>query len=219
MRIVVGVIASEEPPYRRLIEQGLRKTWGSASCAGTEVIYYYGGLSSLIVDGDKVFFPFPETYGNIGRKTIAFFEWLLASKPFDYVFRTNCSSYVNLTNLTRFLSSAPRTRFCSAILGKHGTRPFLSGCGYALSRDMAQLVVSNRNRWDHHLVDDVAISLLLQDAGATLQLGRRQDFESVDQVAGVDASHYHYRCKTFDGSNRHNDCEIMARIHQVVRKS
>lgn len=220
MRILVGVIASELPVYRRLEEEGLRKTWADTDDGDedVEIVYYYGGARSTRVEGDRVFFPVPEGLENIGRKTVAFFDHILGGKQFDYLLRTNCSSYVSIANLKAFLSDKPSGNFWSAVVTGFGDREFASGAGYILTPDLVKLVADNRDKLDHGIpYDDVSLSFLLQDLGIRLVPGRRQDFQTVEQVAAIDASHYHFRCKSFDDSDRVTDCQIMRRVHEVMR--
>src|SRR5271157_292661 len=215
MKLLIGVIASEEPLYQRLIEEGLKRTWAMAE-DDVEIVYYYGGRSSTTVEGDKVFFPVLEGVENIGRKTIEFFRFARERKIFDWLIRTNCSSYIDIANLKRFLLNKPREIFFSAVVNHYAGRPFASGSGYILSSDLVRKVIDNEQSWNHRLLDDVAISFLLQDLGIQLQPGSRQDFQSVDQVALIDTDQYHFRCKSFGPNGHRIDCEIMKRIHQAM---
>src|SRR6185295_16104042 len=105
-RILIGVLAVEQPVYQRLVEEGLRKTWPRDVGGDVEILYYYGGRATTTVDGDRVFFPTAEGVFNVAGKTALFFRHVLEHRTFDYLFRTNCSSYVDIPNLRRFLADA-----------------------------------------------------------------------------------------------------------------
>jgi hypothetical protein len=218
MRILIGVLASELPIYRRLVDEGLRKTWARNVDPDVEILYYYRGSNTTVVDGAKVFFDSPEGIFHLAHRTAAFFEYILANKRFDFLFRTNVSSYVNIANLRTMLSDKPRQGFFNAVVGDYHGRPFASGAGYVLTPDLIQLAVDHRQRWIQEGYDDVSLSFALQDLGIALRPGRRQDFETVQQVEAIDTSHYHFRCKSFDDSERRTDCQIMQRIHEILNR-
>ena len=213
MKLLIAVIASEEPLYQRLIDEGLKKTWAANEDDDVEVVYYYGGRPSTVVEGDSVFLSVPEGVENIGRKTIEFFKYALANKTCNYLFRTNCSSYVDVVNLKNFLEDKPREDFFSSSVATFAGRPFASGSGYVLSHDLVEKVVANERLWDHRLLDDVALSFLLQDLGVALRPSTRQDVSSVDDVDKLDTSQYHFRCKSFGLGGRRTDCQVMHYIH------
>jgi hypothetical protein len=56
-------------------------------------------------------------------------------EPFDYLLRTNLSSYINFRKLNEFLEEKPR-EFCAA--GTYFEGGFLSGSGYILTRDLVE---------------------------------------------------------------------------------
>ena len=215
MKLLIAVIASTEPLYQRLIDDGLRRTWAT-NVEDVEIVYYYGGNPTTIVEDDSVYLTVPEGVENIGRKTIEFFRFALEKKTFDWLFRTNCSSYIDVPNLKKFLFDKPRENFFSSSIGLFAGRPFASGSGYVLSPDLVQKVCDNAHLWNHHLLDDVALSFLLQDLGVSLQLGSRQDISSPDQP--IDTNQYHFRCKSFGLGGQRLDCEIMRCIHQAMLK-
>lgn len=221
MKILVGVIASELPEYQTIIREGQRRTWADPSTvknSGDEVVFYYGGRDATTIAGDEVYFPIPEGFDYIMKKTIAFFRLALRTRDFNYLFRTNCSSYVNLANLKKNLQDAPRRGYFSSVTGfvHPDKRRSASGSGYALSRDLVELVMRNQERVDRFgCPDDVMLSFLLEDLGYPFREGRRQDFTSLAGVKHIDPSHYHYRCKVYRDGKR-IDHELMRAIHEKL---
>ena len=75
-------------------------------------------------------------------KTRAAMEYLLNHEEFDYLLRSNLSSFFHAESLLEFIKDKPRQNamFGDLIVGK-----FLSGSGYIMTRD----VVEKFTKWDY----------------------------------------------------------------------
>lgn len=210
LKVIILVLSNKVEPYISMTNT-IRETWASELSDNIEIFYYFGNSDELRVVGDEIFCPFEDTYTNMGYKTISSFQWLLENKKFDYIFRTNASSYVNQKKLYEFIDNKPKYNFyCGIIPFEH--LKFCSGCGYFLSRDLVKLVVENRDIWDHNLIDDVALAKLLSMFSVPLNdKAKRFDIDKYDDNDEIDLSHYHYRCKCDD---RNDDMKIMKKIHK-----
>ena len=145
----------------------------------------------------------PDLYSLIGVKTLDAFEFSIKNFEFDYIYRTNVSSYLDLVRLQRFIGNKPKENFYAGLQGDHNGIAFASGCGYFISRDLIIKVLRNRDLWDHNLVDDVAIGkLLLQDLKVELHEVQRIDLDSVyldsEKIRDNALDIFHYRCKATD---------------------
>jgi hypothetical protein len=212
MKMLVLVLAARIRPYPRLIET-IRTTWASSHVTDVETIFYFGG-SALALSGDELILPVPDDASHIGHKTVACFDYLLTSREFDLIFRTNCSSYVDLPNLREFVlaRNSDVRIYYGGFRGVVGGQPFASGSGYFLGRELMSTVVQRRARWRHKLPDDQAIAALLAEEGISPEETPRQDFDHVPRPEQVDLSQFHFRCRT-DSYNRRRDRKIMRRIH------
>lgn len=217
MTTLVLVLASHARPYPRLVRT-IKRTWASVRVAGIETLFYYGG-GALKVDGSDVQLPVPDDLANVGRKTVALFEHLLASREFDLVFRTNCSSYVDLPNLQEFVHARrPGARFYCGTVERHGDVEFASGSGYFLSRDLVQLAVLQRDGWDHSLLDDVALGEVMGRNGVVPVPAPRRDYRSSREVTDVDTSQFHFRCRT-ESWRRLDDDRTMVKLHAAFAEA
>jgi hypothetical protein len=197
-----------------MLARAAEATWASVAVPDVDVLFYFGGRRSR-TDGRSLQLPVPDGFAHIGEKTIACFEHALANSDFDLVFRTNCSSYVDLPNMRKFLvEHARKEGFYAGVLDAHDSVPFASGSGYFLSRDLVETVVRDRHAWDHSLLDDVALGLVLAKAGIVPVATPRVDYASPLDVIDVDTSQFHFRCKTLS-PRRLDDVEIMLRLHRV----
>lgn len=164
-KIVILVLSSDIEPYLTLTNT-IKNTWGDNKNEDIKIIYYYhkndiecdyfdDKTSSLYIKGD-------ETLSNIGYKTIKCFDYVIKNYIFDFIFRTNSSSYVNINELLKFVNDKPRENYCSAPIGIYNNIRFPSGCGYLLSCDIVNKIVKNSLLWNHYLIDDVALGCLLR---------------------------------------------------------
>ena len=217
-KAVVLVLSDEREPWRSVEEQGIRQTWLTGVPKDqVDVLFYYGGGQSI--RGDRLYFPFEESLENIGRKTLGAFEYVDTVYDYDFVFRTNTSSYLDCENYLKFLEQFdPEDHLYSAVKcvpPPGDPRPvFASGCGYTLSKRTLQFVLADRWSWDHSVIDDLALAKLMLKHMIPVTEAPRFDFgdfsdHKVFRVADA-AKHFHLRCKY------HSDRSIdIARMHKA----
>jgi hypothetical protein len=139
----------------------------------------------------------------IGYKTIQAFQFLLENYDFDFVFRTNSSSYVDGPLLLKHIRELPSGDVYGGVLGAAPQGPFASGAGILLSKSLVEKVVAEAASWRHGLIDDVALSELIRERISTpieiTNLSRVQ-FRTLDEVRNAPQKlfddEYHFRCKT-----------------------
>lgn len=206
-KILVCVLSLEEEPYISL-EKTIRETWASKLHPDVGVVYYYGESNEIKMVDDKFYSNTPEGLYNIGYKTLNLFDYALNNMEFDYIFRTNSSSYVNIEKLLDFIMDKPKENFYSGVIGNYGGINFASGSGYFISRNLVDLVVEQKNRWDHRLIDDVSLGKLMLENNIKVYRGKRVNLSVMDNII---PEGYHYRIK--HPSNRNNDIIMMKKIH------
>jgi hypothetical protein len=217
MNVIISVLSIDAHPFTEL-EKTIRETWATLNKPNYKIFYYYGNRGcgenrKNEIEGDRIFTGVPEIYDNIGYKTIKMFELIYENYEFDYIFRTNLSSYVDIENMVEYLKDKPLDKFYCGSFGEHAGIEFCSGSGYFLSKDLVKLVIENKETWNHSQVDDVSIGLLLSNLGIKRVLGRRYDFYS---GAFLDLTNYHYRCKSND-SDRYGDITNMKSLYDLKK--
>lgn len=165
IKILILVASCNNPIYyNKIINKGILKTWDSTKTDNTDTYYYYGNNPNQDIDNNKILLKTDESLKSLGKRTLECFEFCLKEFPFDYIYRTNVSSYIHKKNLYEFLMDKPLVNFYCGVKGNFkGHIPFASGAGMCFSRDVIEYLVNNKYNLDTNLIDDVAIGKLLKD--------------------------------------------------------
>lgn len=135
-----------------------------------------------LLQDETLFLPVQEKYENILEKTLLGIKWSVENLEFDFLVRTNVSTYFSTKLLEEKLTGKdPQESFLGGYLdfakiqsqfGKFRI-PYIAGTGIILSRKTSEnLVTQNWESYDS-LPDDVAISMLLDRCGVNLtSMGR-----------------------------------------------
>ena len=215
-RVLILVLSHYESPYDRL-EESIRNTWASKSVDNIKIFFYHGGSDKDYIDGDKIRIQQEEGYYRIGYKTIRAFEMVDKIFDYDYIFRTNSSSYINLEKLNEYIVEKPNKKFYSGVIGNHFGIRFSSGSGYFLSRDVVKLVLENKKNWNHQLIDDVALGKLLSSLDIFPTPSPRLDIDKLPLNEAEIQQHFHFRCKT--SGDRSGDIIIMNELKNKLLKN
>lgn len=190
-RVIISIISSEFVPYD-LLEDTIRETWLNLNSNSVPVYFYYGSNESenKIID-DKIYINTTESFENVGIKTLKMYEFLYNNFDFDYIFRTNLSSYIDIDKLYSFLDNKSKSNFYCGFMGCHEGIDFCGGAGYFLSKDLVKLIVENKNLWETSHMDDVIVAKILKSFGVCPIEGTRFDFPSDNPPM----DYFHYRVK------------------------
>jgi len=99
---------------------------------------------------------------GIYQKSVKAIEYINKKYSYDYVIRTNLSTFWHMENLFSFLDLKPKENFAAG----YSYQGFISGTGIIMSHDVGNIVVSNLN--NSHIMDDIAISQTIQSQGIHL---------------------------------------------------
>ena len=173
----------------------------------------YGPLRKIVTQ-------VPEDWSTIGLKTIAAFKYILENYEFDYLFRTNTSSYVDVPLLKRHLENkSSKSQYAGVIGHAFGKMQFASGAGILMSRDVVAQICKQENDWKHGLVDDVALAELVstfESPPVPLEPLPRLDLGSLSMAIETNPQiireNFHFRCKS---KSPEETVAIMKHIHAV----
>ena len=220
MKILILVLSCNDNGIYSKFFESQKNTWDSIDVEGVETFYFFGDHdkneiidNKILVDVKEVFVdPHGKSIAtNAGLKTLKTFE-LIQNMEFDYVFRTNSSSYIDKKLLHNYIVNKPITEYYSGVIGHHGNIVFASGSGFFLSKDLIKLLVDNKEKWDHTLIDDVLIGSLLKNFNISPQPNPR--FDVVD--SNIPSEYFHYRLKN---KNRDSDIQYMYQIKNIKEKN
>jgi hypothetical protein len=158
--------------------------------------------SPAVVRGDMLYLQGTESFiPGILDKTIKAFEYCLANYDFDYIVRTNNSSFWDINVL-----SNRGFETVSAIMGEYYGTYYPSGSGMILPRNNVIQLVSNKHLFNYNTHDDVAIGEVMNKLNISLVSAPRYDFiyyninathtqETITDIVKQHPSVYHYRVK------------------------
>ena len=233
MKILIQVIATETDSQVGTIQ----RTWASklhTSVKRVEFVYGIKSTGSTQISANhkkiyNVLAPFTETMDNIGRKTIFAITEALKDPDWNYLFRTNVSSYVDTFLLHDFLTKVPQHTIHYGgvtVFDLASETTFASGCGFLLSRYACELLVENYFDLDFTLIDDVMIGKFFFEKGIGIVCLPRVDvmyscngIRITEETCSSEALlprvfHYRVKCE----SNRHQDVTRLKNIHFVKRQ-
>lgn len=231
-KLLVLIIASDNHPA--YIE--LQKIWRAYMHLDPSHVeaYFIKGNPDLQHDfeikGDTIWSKTQECFvPGIINKTLLSLEAMRDRRmEFDFVLRTNLSSFLVFPRVVKFLNTLPKTRcYCSTILrgGEDGGIWFGSGAGFFLSRDLAELIVEKKHLLSQLTTvypDDVLIGHFFQQEHVQmLPLGApRLDFPTLESwLEGKDripADVFHIRTK-----NQHDHLRATHEVYiqaQLLKK-
>ena len=210
MKILIVVLSFlDEDIYTKFFESQ-NKSWNSIEIDGVDTFFLVGNNDKDEIDGNLLKTNVTESIWNCGHKTLRGFE-LLKDYDYDYLFRTNSSSYVDKHLLKKYLSDKPKDNFYSGAIGHHSGVDFGSGCGYIISKNVVDLVLLKKEHWNHEVIDDVSLALLLNNLEIYPQPSERFDITNND-IVSIPNNYFHYRLKTND---REHDISNMYKIFKV----
>lgn len=205
MKILILVLSLNDGDLYTNFYNTQKNTWDSINVEGVETYYYFGNSNNNEIIENNIYTEVNETLLNCTDKTIQTFK-LINHIEYDYIFRTNSSSYVDKHKLKDYLIDKPKNNFYSGIIGLHEGNYFCSGSGFFLSKDLVTLIINNENLLDRSFIDDVSIGNFLNKNGIPLINSERFDVLSSDDI---NENFFHYRLKT---SDRNEDINNMIKI-------
>lgn len=178
-KVLILTLSSDVPPYDKMVKTAL-ETWDSVGVENCETYYYFSNRNKKS-EGKFLYFPFDESLHTMGYKLLAAFEWALANKEFDYIFRPHSCIYVNKKELVKYVQDLPQIDLFASLPVVTGDPWMWFGCGAIFSRDVVQKIVDNNNKWNHKEMEDKACSQLAYSLGVPFTPMRAC---SIDKIAG-----------------------------------
>jgi len=141
MKILIIVLSHNDGGIYSLFYESQKKTWDSVVVDDVETYYLFGNHHCDEIVNKEILVNVSESgINNCGYKTLKSFI-LTKNIKYDYIFRTNSSSYVDKKMLLEYIKDKPIEKYYSGVIGFHGGIKFSSGSGYFISRDLVNLIM------------------------------------------------------------------------------
>jgi hypothetical protein len=231
--VLIFVLSAPQPPYGQMIKNS-QQTWDSEPVEGTKT-YFYHGLPEAEPSANVVSFPIDEGYRNISHKNMMAFAWAL-QQPWDYMARVNASCYVHKQRLLDAVQGFPETGLVRGVLAEPTPlcgvqRKWIWGGGqFIFSRDVVQAIVAGQAKLRYDLIEDVALSEIVQDLGfeprdgMACSVNKTPEGWTIISYGGQSFTmeefrdipdHYFFRCK--NDADRAVDLEVMKLLKQHLK--
>lgn len=231
-RILILVLSYNSPPFDTLMRVQ-QETFDSVEVEGVKTIYYHGGylfdetnwqMVSKIPRywfrrvkhndwSETLKFKCTDEYYYMAAKFVAALEYI-NDLEYDFIFRTNSSSYVNKKELVEFAKTLPKEKLYSGwefIDSEDFGGGCVSGAGIWLTPDTAKILMDNIDP-NFEQEEDVYCGRILRKHGiVAIDDKSRYDVETFHPFIPLDK--YHYRFKT---GNRLIDAHNMVMLHKKI---
>jgi|688.fasta_scaffold252851_3 hypothetical protein len=211
MKLIILVLSYDDNGIYTKFYKSQMETWDSVNIGNVSTYYYFGNHECDEMCGNKILTSISESFENCGHKLLNSLE-LIKDLDYDFIFRTNSSSYVDKSILYDNLSKIKDLNYYAGINGNFRNVSYASGSGFVMTKNLVNLILENKSNFEHDLIDDVAVGKLVGDLGVPLYSTERFDINNNNHIA---KNHYHYRIKT---NNRENDISTMYKIHEIKTK-
>ena len=181
IKLLVLIISSDNLTIYLKLQQLWEKIFG----INVNISFYFLKCKEdlkedYLIDGNIFYTRCKEDWHNgITIKTITAISKLY--DKYDYILRTNLSSFYIFEKLSKKLKYAPRNNYFAGVQGNHEGIPFISGCGFIISKDIAQIIASSNieNILDSNYPnDDVCIAKFINSKGFKQTPLKRYDVEN-----------------------------------------
>lgn len=174
-KFITLIIDSDKEP----IYQVGREIWRRNAAKNNCLIYFLRASpditdDSIYIDGDTIYSKWDDSFlHRLNDKTLKAYQYCIATHEFDYILRSNLSSYYRLDILLEYLNGMPTTCFYGGsimdinLIVEGGTffpLTYNSGSGFILSKDLVELLLQKKNNLPIEMViDDVWTGFTLLD--------------------------------------------------------
>jgi hypothetical protein len=207
-KIIVLIIDSDNSEIYENFRSIIRKY----TKLSTNIMSFFIRLDNNIendvkLENDTLYFKGTESYiPGVLYKTCEAFKYCINNYSFDYILRTNLSSFYNYSMLSNKISQLPKTNVVFAVIGYYDDIMFPSGAGFLMSHDVIDLCINNidfKDKFYFLYEDDVCIGMLLKNLKIQILNAERCDYITQNKQYNPENTklYYHFRVKSNDRIN------------------
>lgn len=207
-KVLILVMSSPSIEVYNEMMKKQKETWDSIQVENVNTLFFYGDdtvSETHISENNLILKTQDTTLNNLYKLKMAYdfvynMEW-------DYIFRTNASSYVDKRRLLNRAQDLPLNRlYCGKKVRLPAGEIISSGAGTFYSRDCIDVLRNTINE-DHKMkyeLDDVEEAAILRNKAniGVTDGGLRSDYthgnfdDFIQNIVFTDSSPYHYRCRS-----------------------
>ncbi len=218
-KILILVLSSPSVDHYKKLMDKQKNTWNSKKYYEINTLFYYANpyIKETYVTGEDLILKTHESYSNLTHKMKLALEYSL-SLDWDYVFKTNASSYIDKEKILKLVEDLPSKKCYAGFIAEQSGLAFASGAGTFLSRDCVEILVSNLDKYTN-LVDDLAVAQTLKDININpLEINHsRYNYkfdlsfeENIKNIFFTDKNPFHYRFRSY--KNREEEFILFDKI-------
>jgi len=218
-KVLMLVLASDTNEYYKKFQELWRQYMNSNP--NIDCYFYKADPTlkedALLVDKNTLVVKCEESLDKCYEKTLKAFEYFSNQfNKYDYIFRTNLSSFVVFDHYLEFCKMLPKLSMCSAFIGTtHYGLQFPAGAGFTLTPDLATRLLEEKPPLIEQ--DDVSIGHALKVWNIPIVPAPRtdilvnKDIDNLDSIVSTDKSIFHYRVKHLS-NNRDIDTLVYTKL-------
>ena len=215
------IIDSDNLPYYEYNRNIIKKYHNNDEIKSI-FIRFDKSINDIKIKNDTMYIPGNESYiPGILEKTLIAMHYCYDNFNFDYIVRTNLSSFWNYKLLKE--QNFDKKNYIGALIGEHNGIKFPAGSGFILSKDMVELCIKNKDKFDYSLPDDVSFGKFFYENDKIIKANPRYDFltnlneiNEEDIKSILEKKHFHYRVMGSYGMNRNYDKFIFELLYKYI---
>ena len=172
---------------------------------------------TLYIKGEETRIP------GILTKTLKAMQYCIDKYEFDYLVRTNLSSFWNFKILKQYCDLLPKENVISALIGNHEGILFPAGSGFIMSKDFVKFCINNKNEFDYTYIDDVSFGLFCKKYSIKIIANPRYDIVSANNANITDEEinktlndTFHYRVISNKFANRIYNIIVFQKLYNKI---
>ena len=205
-------------------ENIIRKTWGYGILQGKyenlSLFFYRGGHENEIIDNNVLYLKSSDNIDDTSLKTFDSFEMVnRIFKDYDYIIRTNTSTYLNIEAILSFLNMNLKDNMMygpSLVINEYNKYiPYLSGHCLIFSKYIADKLLENKHKIITG-VDDAVFGYILWYVFGNSYMNYMMEFDSILDMnqSYENKLDYSYCIRIKDELNPSNNIIRMNKLHE-----
>lgn len=204
-KLIVLIIDSDDTQIYDHFRNTIKKYMNTSKDILTLFIRFDKNMESeILLENSTLYFKGVDSLiPGVFQKTIKAFNYCLDNFSFDFILRTNLSSFYNYKLLEEKVSLLEKNGVVFGIeLWSFNIR-FPSGAGFIMSHDVVKLCANYNYIYWHCYPDDVCIGEVIMKYNISIIKADRYDYVSPEVQYNADNNkyHYHFRVKSNDRIN------------------